>query len=132
MPLSNILVAIFRILTLANSDYMCDLPYTGVPTILSAFTQISTAIILACLPLLRPFFEKLVPKRLTRIGTRSYTSRSHGSNKIHVTTRIDVHEDSHLPHTDTNVFHEGDFEPWGPKFVVEQNTPIRRRWSAGV
>ncbi|ORX96022.1 hypothetical protein BCR34DRAFT_549469 [Clohesyomyces aquaticus] len=49
----------------------------------------STAIILACCPLLRPLFEKLIPKSLTSLASPLKKSRQDQST-IRVTTRIDV------------------------------------------
>lgn len=66
---SNIVVAILRIMTLINVPFDGDLTYNANPAMIWMDVQKSTAIILTCCPLLRPLFEKLIPKRLTRLTT---------------------------------------------------------------
>jgi hypothetical protein len=118
---SNILMAVFRVRSLALLNINKDLTYDVIPVIIVATGQCSTAIILTCCPLLRPLFEKIVPKRLTLIRSSRHRGARPGSVRdpasIRVTRTIDV-----LPETSTlriqNSCHDGFEDPDGPKFEV--------------
>ncbi|KAL5376136.1 hypothetical protein DPSP01_010728 [Paraphaeosphaeria sporulosa] len=94
------------------------------------YAQLSTAIILACCPLLRPVFEKMIPRQLTRIRRNTSMSSQNTSQRIQKTTNILVHPNSTetrsrplgiIIHDDANV------EPIGPKFEVERSQPVSGR-----
>jgi hypothetical protein len=53
---------------LTNVAYGGDVTYGIGTTLIWAIAQISTGIIVACCPYLRPLFEKLLPKRLTQVS----------------------------------------------------------------
>jgi hypothetical protein len=118
---SNIVVDVFRITSLLRIEYEGGLTSNASmsPAIIWAYAQISTAIILACCPLLRPVFERLTSK-LPWI--RTPTSESvEVLPSIRVTTRIDVHEDSSTPPMIKGYMdpHEGFKWPEGPSVEVQ-------------
>lgn len=119
-------MAVFRIISTAALDFQGDLTYDVIPAMIWGLAQVSTAVILACCPLLRPLFEKMVPKRLTRIATnRQYTARS---EPIRIITNIAVHPDTSGPRT--QAAQADDFlSPAGPVFEVAPLTPTKRRKS---
>ncbi|KAF2263398.1 hypothetical protein CC78DRAFT_534010 [Lojkania enalia] len=108
---SNIIMEIFRIKSLLRDKFIENITYDAANTLLWAVARLSTAIIVACCPLLRPLFEKLVPKRLTRIASHAIPQKKHPG--IRVTTRIEVHNGApriqtyshqHLQETDRPTF----------------------------
>ena len=126
---SNLLVAVFRIISIAHVDFRGDMTVHLAAAMTWIYVQLSTAIILACCPLLRPVFEKMIPKRLTRI--RRSTSRPISrapTARIRRTTRILVHSDSSEPRSQpSDVFHDDAHEPIGPTFEVAQSEPVSSR-----
>ena len=131
---SNIVMAIFRISSLMVLSFHGDLTYDAVPTMIWAVAQTSTAIMLACCPLLRPVFERLMPARLTRIvvarplnigSSRAKSSLGLRTNpkptSIRVTTRIDIHTESSRPRRQS-CFHDKFQEQRGPTFEVERKS----------
>ncbi|KAF2659399.1 hypothetical protein K491DRAFT_194432 [Lophiostoma macrostomum CBS 122681] len=94
--LLNVIIAVFRISSVAALDYHGDILYDAVPAVIWAVAELSTAIALACCPLLRPLFEKMVPRRLTHIASGRYRTKNDASS-IRVTTRIQVHPHSSRP-----------------------------------
>ncbi|KAF2629538.1 hypothetical protein BU25DRAFT_429826 [Macroventuria anomochaeta] len=121
----TIVIGVFRITAIADAPVDSDLTYGIGINLLWALAQMSTGIIVACLPHLRPAFEKVVPRRLTRIATRSNTRlRLNGGepqtprqNSIAVTTKIEV--DNAFPSPALSApFHDGHQEPWAPTFEV--------------
>jgi hypothetical protein len=111
-----------------------------------AIAQISTGIIVACCPHLRPIFEKILPHRLTRLSTRKSKNALRASEltqtsgltlgppekelsrnaSITVTTDIAVQGTGPLPATPVE-FHDGKVESWGPTFDVERGPANRLR-----
>lgn len=65
----NIIVATARIINFVRLPFNTDLTYEVAEAIIWANAQQSTAIIVTCCPLLRPLYDKLVGRRLTRINT---------------------------------------------------------------
>lgn len=123
------MVAALRIASLAEITYTRDIVQSTETTMLWTMGQCSTAIIVACLPHLRPVLEKCIPRGLTirarspsngRSQERSHQQRPYLTQRessITVTTRIDVSEEAltEVPAP----FHDGQHEPWGPTFKVE-------------
>ncbi|KAF2635007.1 hypothetical protein P280DRAFT_412354 [Massarina eburnea CBS 473.64] len=120
----NILVAVFRITSLLYVEYHGDLIHDIFPALVRAYMQTSTAIVLACCPLMRPVFEKLIPTKLTRIGTPPLRTNRLQSVRvtpmIRVTTRIDVHNDSSPTPIISGSLHAANQEPYGPVFEVQR------------
>lgn len=118
-------MAVFRIISTAALDFQGDLTYDVIPAMIWGLAQVSTAVILACCPLLRPLFEKMVPKRLTRIAT----NRTHRRTEpIRIITNIAVHPDTSTPRTQT-VQADAFLRPVGPVFEVSPSAPPKRRKS---
>lgn len=115
---SNIVIGISRITALADLSFTSDITYDVVSTMIWDMAQVSTAMILACCPLLRPVFERLIPKGLTRMATKITAHRK--SSSIRVTTRIDVRPASIKPRLQSG-FHDGFQETEGPTFEVERS-----------
>ncbi|KAF2447308.1 hypothetical protein P171DRAFT_334333, partial [Karstenula rhodostoma CBS 690.94] len=67
LGLLNILVAVFRIISIVQVDFRGDMTDDLAAAMAWIYAQLSTAIILACCPQLRPTFEKTIPRRFTRI-----------------------------------------------------------------
>jgi hypothetical protein len=67
---SNIFIGGLRIDSLADVAYQGDVTYGIGTTLMWAIAQISTGIIVACLPHLRPLFECILPHRFTHLSTR--------------------------------------------------------------
>jgi hypothetical protein len=86
-------MAVFRIISLVYLDFHGDLIYDVIPAMIWVDAQVSTAIILTCCPLLRPLFEKVIPKKLTRTGTQW----SQKPVSINVRTEIAVHPETSAP-----------------------------------
>lgn len=108
----------FRLSSLDAIAYKDHVPYGINATLMWALAHMSTSIVVACCPLLRPVFEKVVPRRFTRIpmGRPQHPPRP---NSIVVTTRIDVCSGFYeLP--EPAPFHDGHKELWAPTFEVEQ------------
>ncbi|KAF2257321.1 hypothetical protein BU26DRAFT_474145 [Trematosphaeria pertusa] len=121
----NVIIAAFRITSSTWVDFRGDFTYDAAPSMIWCFAQASTAIILACCPLLRPVFEKLIPARLTRVSSSSSKNGQASMRlpkSIRMTRQIEVHDDSAQRH-ETGCFHDGQMEPWGPTFEVQ---PRRR------
>lgn len=116
-------MAAFRIASLLYVEYHGDLTFDILPAAIWAYAQIATAIMLACCPLLRPVFEKMIPKSLTRIGTPTVSAPTHSrwaqAPAIRVTTRIVVYDDSTSPPNIRGSLHDGNMEPYGPVFEVQ-------------
>jgi hypothetical protein len=64
------MIGAFRITGIADVSFNGDLTYGIGTNLIWALAQMSTGIIVACLPHLRPAFEKFLPSRFTRISTR--------------------------------------------------------------
>ncbi|KAF1977750.1 hypothetical protein BU23DRAFT_452032, partial [Bimuria novae-zelandiae CBS 107.79] len=132
LGLINLLTAVSRIVSVAKLNVHGDLTYGLDEAIIWMYAQLSTAIILACCPLLRPFFEKLVPQRLTRIRVRNASTARTGS-KIQRTTRILVHSDSSEARSEpahTMFIRSSSGPEAGPSFHVQPSDPVpsRRRY----
>jgi len=119
----TIIIGAYCITAMTDVPFSGDLTYDIGTNLVWALAQMSTGIIVACLPLLRPAFEKVVPRKLTRISTRgsirtgAETPRTPRQNSITVTTRIDVGNALPAPALSAH-FHDGHQEPWGPTFEV--------------
>ncbi|KAK7180060.1 hypothetical protein PSPO01_13854 [Paraphaeosphaeria sporulosa] len=129
-PIANILVAVFRIISIVRVNFRGDMTDDLAAAMAWMYAQLSTAIILACCPLLRPVFEKMIPRQLTRIRRNTSMSSQNTSQRIQKTTNILVHPNSTetrsrplgiIIHDDANV------EPIGPKFEVERSQPVSGR-----
>ncbi|XPS72392.1 hypothetical protein M3J09_004557 [Ascochyta lentis] len=100
--------------------------------LLWALAQMSTEIIVACLPILRPVFEKIIPRRFTRIHIHSSNHIGTGGpstsrpNSITVTTRLEVGKVVPFPTLPVQ-FHDGHQELWGPTFEVARSQAVLRR-----
>ncbi|KAF2829692.1 hypothetical protein CC86DRAFT_285144 [Ophiobolus disseminans] len=142
--LLNIVIGGLRLSALTEVAYGGDVTYGIGTTLMWSMAQMSTGIIVACCPHLRPLFEKILPSRLTRVPTRKSTSPPHQSrpqtpqqtnpgdfqeapahillqprqNSITVTTRIEVSTGSLSPNTPA-ASHDGHLEPWSPTFDIE-------------
>ncbi|KAF2036408.1 hypothetical protein EK21DRAFT_96328 [Setomelanomma holmii] len=118
----NIIIGGLRINGLTEVTYGGDVTYGIGTTLMWAIAQISTGIIVACSPHLRPVFEMIVPRRLTRVYIRKSASSQHITGGRHpsivVTTRIDIRDSSPSPRV-VSTFHDGHQEPWAPTFDVE-------------
>lgn len=116
-------MAVFRVVSLVDLDFHGDLTYDVIHAMIWGLAQISTALILTCCPLLRPLFEKLVPKRLTRIRTSRQKAEP-----IRIITNIAV-----LPETAGPPVTARPADPFapvaGPVFEVEPPVTRRRRKS---
>ncbi|KAF2116503.1 hypothetical protein BDV96DRAFT_27547 [Lophiotrema nucula] len=149
----NILMAIFRINSLMAVTFGGDITYDVVPAIIWAIAQLSIAIIVACCPLLRPVFEKMIPTRLTKIlpvpgakarpsaiarpatsstfrvpATPTMTTVQVPPSTIRATTRIDVLPHTSRPISRTGCFHDSLQESEGP--VVEITRAVEgESWS---
>ncbi|PSN69061.1 hypothetical protein BS50DRAFT_632876 [Corynespora cassiicola Philippines] len=99
LGLLNMLTGTFRITSLIAVEYNGALGYNPLPAMLWAVAQVSTAIILACCPLLRPLFERCIPLRLARPATTTIIITTPTTTTICVTTRIEIHDDSGTPRT---------------------------------
>lgn len=128
----TIVIGAFRITAITDVSFGGDLTYGIGTNLLWALAQMSTGIIVACLPHLRPAFEKVVPRRLTRIHTRGTPRTNTGmprtsrQNSITVTTRIDI-RNAHPSPTLSAHFHDGHQEPWGPTFEVVRSQVIPKQ-----
>lgn len=125
------MVGAFRITGITDVSFNGDLTYGIGTNLLWALAQMSTGIIVACLPHLRLAFEKVLPSRLTQISTRRHiNTRSNTHNSpdggiprtprqysIAVTTRIEVGDAVPSPELSA-LFHDGHQEPWAPTFEV--------------
>ncbi|MCJ1381296.1 hypothetical protein MMC17_004406 [Xylographa soralifera] len=88
------IISILRIVSIFSISFV-DLTYTKVPTDIYSILEPSLGIICACLPILRPFFDRIVPSSLlhshsathrashpafkainTAVGARTYTKKS--------------------------------------------------------
>jgi hypothetical protein len=129
VPCSNILVAFFRIFSIVRVDFRGSMTDRLDTAMICIYAQLSTAIVLTCCPLLRPVFEKMVPRRFTRIRRKSSLHRQSTSAKIQKTTKILVHPASgELRSQPRGIIHDGAYvEPMAPKFEVERSEPIPGR-----
>lgn len=129
---SNILVAVFRIISIVRVDFRGDMTDDLAAAMTWIYAQLSTAIILACCPLLRPVFEKMIPRRFTSIRrTTSLPNQKKFTTapKIQKTTDILVYPNStEVRSQPLGIIHEdAHIEPMGPKFEVERSQPISGR-----
>ncbi|KAH9875226.1 hypothetical protein J1614_004717 [Plenodomus biglobosus] len=117
--LPTIVIGALRINALSELQYQgTDVTFRIGTSLMWAIAQISTGIIVACCPHLRPVFEMVLPDRLTHVNTRR-SEQTPKQPPILVTTRIDL-KDSHKPPSARAVFHDGQLEPWAPTFDVEK------------
>ena len=121
-------------------------------TLMWATAQISTGIIVACCPHLRPLFEWILPRQLTHLTTRrsnhSASRASKASQKpqvvilpprdqsragsITVTTAITIKLNRYLPPLPAPAvsIHDGQVDAEAPTFNVEQGPANRLRFLA--
>lgn len=131
----TIVIGALRIASIADNSYSGDGPHDISTSLLWALAQMSTAITVACLPLLRPAFEKVVPRKFTRVNAHSSTwtgvatSRTARQDSITVTTKIHIGNAMPSPAVSAR-FHDGHLEPWGPAFEVAwiETAPRQHRW----
>ena len=122
----TIVIGAFRITAIT------DFSFGGISTnLLWTLAQMSTGIIVACLPHMRPAFEKVMPSQFTRISKRSTirnSSAGGGSQAprrglIAVTTRIEV--GGTLPFPALSVpCHDGNQGSWAPTFEVVKTLAV--------
>lgn len=109
------------------SDISGDVTDDAVERTIWTHAQISTAVMLACCPLLCPIFEKMVPKQLFRMP-RGSNGRSTRAAAIQGTTRIDVHHTSSQPSSHSYCCsHDGTNEVADPAFMVESAYKTEKR-----
>ncbi|KAH6869955.1 hypothetical protein BKA58DRAFT_315730 [Alternaria rosae] len=130
--LFNMFIGAFRLDSLAGVAYQGDVTYGMGNTLMWAIARMSTAIIVACLPHLRPLFDCILPRRLIHLSTRRSKTRSKASQSragsIVVTTQIAVQPGSPqlLPPPPPSIdIVDGQLDPMGPIFHVEQG-PAKR------
>ncbi|KAF1938906.1 hypothetical protein EJ02DRAFT_446549 [Clathrospora elynae] len=144
--LFNIIIGGLRVNSLADVTYQDDVTFGIGTTLIWAITQISTGIIVACCPHLRPLFERILPRRLTHISSwrsrsRTTYSRTPQSSQapqpepgrqgsITVTTDIAVENSSCTLPLPVASFHDGQHEPWAPTFDVEKGPATRLKYLA--
>jgi hypothetical protein len=123
---SNILIGGLRINALARVPYGIDVMHGMGTSMMWSIAQISTGIIVACCPHLRPLFERLLPNRLTRISLRKTPPPPARRFWIVVTTRIEIRPGTFplLPIAARG--HCGHEERWAPRFEVESRVTARR------
>lgn len=80
-------------------------------------TQLCTAIMLACCPLMRPMFDKLVGKLSAKLTTK--TTRNEPGAIVRM-TRIEVSPASSRPNVQNGGFNDRFQEAEGPTFEVER------------
>jgi hypothetical protein len=143
---SNMFIGALRVDSLADVAYTGDVTYGIGTTLMWALAQISTGIIVACLPHLRPLFDCILPRRLIHLSTRRSKTQSKASlvsqqapsvlippriqsraGSITVTTKIAVERAGHFqpPLPPPIDIHDGQLDPDGPVFHVEQG-PAKR------
>lgn len=115
---SNIVIGAFRITSLFHLALHRDLTYEAVPAMIWVIAQESTAIMLACCPLLRPLFDKLLPRRLTRVNSAT-TESSTRPAAICCTTKIVVYPNSSRPRVSHNCFNDEMQESQRPTFQIK-------------
>jgi len=144
---SNMFIGAFRVDSLADVAYQGDVTYGMGNTLMWAIAQISTGIIVACLPHLRPLFDYILPRRLIQLSTRKSKTQSKASQvsaqsvlvppiiqsragSIVVTTQIAVQPGSPnlLPPPPPPIdIVDGQLDPLGPIFHVEPGPAKRTR-----
>ncbi|MCJ1323103.1 hypothetical protein MMC15_008455 [Xylographa vitiligo] len=77
------IISILRIISLFSITLL-DLTYTKVPTDIYSFLEPSLGIICACLPILRPFFDRIVSSSLLRPHNATYRASHPAYKVIHV------------------------------------------------
>jgi hypothetical protein len=122
ISVSNVIVGCMRLVTILHMSIGGDLTYELMPPMIWALARISSAIIVACFPLLRPIFEKMLPLKLTRVMTTA--RRPSRPRLIHVTTKIHLDPASSRPRSDFR-FHDGLLDIEGPTFEVDR--PQRKK-----
>ncbi|KAF1852102.1 uncharacterized protein K460DRAFT_271426 [Cucurbitaria berberidis CBS 394.84] len=118
LGLLSIVIGGLRINSFANVD-LGDITFGIGATLIWSITQISTGIIVACCPYLRPVFEKMLSCRLTRPTTRRSQISHSRQSSITVTTSICLQDSLQAP-PPQGTFHDGHQEPWAPTFDVER------------
>lgn len=138
-------IGAFRLDSLAGVAYQGDVTYGMGNTLMWAIVRMSTAIIVACLPHLRPLFDCILPRRLIHLSTSRSKTQSKASqvsaqsvlvppiiqsraDSIVVTTQIAVQPGSPqlLPPPPPPIdIVDGQLDPMGPIFHVEQG-PAKR------
>jgi hypothetical protein len=126
---SNIVVGGLRISALTDVAYGGDVTYDMGTTMIWSLAQISTAIIVACCPLLRPLFEKVMPRRFTRVSPRQSPSQQSRKALITVQTRIDIRSSLSLEPT-VATFHDGIQDSWTPSFDDGREAGIVPRFTS--
>ncbi|KAH7399061.1 hypothetical protein DE146DRAFT_783032, partial [Phaeosphaeria sp. MPI-PUGE-AT-0046c] len=125
LGLLNIVIGGLRLCSFTEDAYRGDVTYGMGTTMIWAITQISTGFIVACCPHLRPLFEKILPRRLTRMDPHSSTPhhsptpcRERQASVITVTTEIHVRSASaDLPIASMSQEWR---TPWAATFDVER------------
>ncbi|KAF1917085.1 hypothetical protein BDU57DRAFT_448159, partial [Ampelomyces quisqualis] len=127
LGLLNIVIGGLRISALAEVAYSNDVTYGVGTTLLWSMAQISTGIIVACCPYLRPAFELVMPERLTRVSTPISSPYLPRRDSIIVTTRIEIHDTFSAPLAPAVfdppflvAYHDVHTDPRAPIFKVEQ------------
>jgi hypothetical protein len=124
-PPGNIVIGGLRISALTDAAYSGDVTYGIGTTLIWSMAQMSSAIIVACCPLLRPLFEMVVPRKLTRLSPRRSTPQLSKQDSITVTTQIDVYSNSWSEPIVAKL-HDVLHESWAPTFHVESRAREER------
>jgi hypothetical protein len=138
----NIATGLSRIVTVQLANMHGGVTINTVTAVVCAYAQISTAIIVACCPLLRPVFERMLPARLirvrtpviARVGTPILVRPTplltlQNPSVIQITTSIHVHNDSSEPYNSQGAAKNGPAESHAPTFDVEMSETNGRRCS---
>ncbi|KAF2740895.1 hypothetical protein EJ04DRAFT_423306, partial [Polyplosphaeria fusca] len=118
LGLLNIVMGALRMWSQLSTVNDGDPTYDALPDLIWALATLSTAIMVACCPLLRPLFEKCIPTRLTHIHL---IKRPSHAPAISVTTRIDVFLHTSQPRIESS--EDEHHENEGPTFEVRQFAP---------
>lgn len=125
----SILISVFRMIDIAGVSTHGDLTYGMSTNLVPALAQMSTEIIVVCLPQLCPAFEMVLSSKFTRISTRRCTNaqinirniwdtfipRMTREASISVATKIETGNAS----TEVSApFRDGQRKPWAPTFGV--------------
>jgi hypothetical protein len=88
----TIVIGAIRVANIAEFVPGGDLTYSLPTQLLLNLTQMSVGIVVACLPHMRPVFEKIIPRRFTRISGNSSGGKgpTPGTRSISATTTIEV------------------------------------------
>ncbi|OSS50089.1 hypothetical protein B5807_04800 [Epicoccum nigrum] len=152
--LTTIVIGAIRVASIAKFASGGDLTYSLTNQLLLNLTQMSVGIVVACLPHMRPVFEKIIPRRFTYISGDSSNGKglTPGKNSISATTTIEVsdtlpyhiwsaprsylgfYKDSTHNQRSCSVIldpsHDGQGDSWAPTFEVVQTPVVPRQYQS--